>query len=206
MSDVQTARFGRYLQSLFNLKQLHTLGEILPDAIPVIDLEQPRPENELFLGNDLCMGKGTDTGGALLYAQVGCGFNTTPSANALGSVIIIEEVFVSVSVAQEVGLSYGSMSALASAGSASKLDTRRFQQAPLGTVRFDNDAAAAPTAFWAQVVPADQTLSIKGPFVLSQVVGSFERAGLIVSCGTAATTLRASFRWRERALQPSDLL
>lgn len=206
MADIQSARFGRYIQSLFNLKQRATLGEVLPDCMPTIDVDKPRPEDELFLGNDLCMGQSSNTGGAASFAQVGCGFNTTPTQQRPGSVIVIDSITVSSPTAQNIWLSLGSMSALANAGAVSKLDTRRYQQAPYGVVRDDNDIAAIPASFYRTQIVAGTSLLIPGPFVLAQVPGVFEAAGLIVTSGTALAALIVSFRWRERSLRADELI
>jgi len=207
MADIQSARFGRYLQSLFNLKQRVTLGEVMPDCLPTVEVDKPRPEDELFLGNDLCFGQAAQTGGAASFAQVGCGFITTPSAQRPGVVMVIEEVTVSSGTAQSISLSLGSMSALASvSGAVSKLDTRRYLQAPTGVVRDDNDIAAIPTGFFRSAIPVNTALRIPGPFVLVQVPGSFEAAGLIVTSHTALAPIIVSFRWRERMIRADELI
>lgn len=206
MAEVQTTRFGRYLQSLFNLKQALTLGEMLPDAIPTVELDNPRPENELFLGNDLCMGYGDITAAAGEFPQVSLGFPATPSQQRPGVAIVVEEIVCSTSVSSAVSLSFGSISAAAAQTTVSKLDTRRYQQAPMGSVR-ELSNAVNPAAFAIFTTPAAAgIIYIKGPFVLVPIPGVFEVAGLIVTGQTALTGLRAAFRWRERSVRADELI
>lgn len=211
MADIQSARFGRYLQNLFNLKQRATLGEILPDAIPTVELDKPRAEQELFLGNDLCAGTDEVTAAAGEFPQVSIGFPSVPSPQLPGSLVVIERIFLE-SIAGTplvVSCSFGSVSThTASASLMSKLDTRRYLQAPAAVVRH-NSIAAVPQAF-ARFALAGSTSKrmhmIPGPIVLCPIPGVFERAGFIVTGESLVSTLRATFWWRERQVRADELI
>jgi len=205
VADIQTTRFGRYLQALFNLKQALTLGEAMPDVVASVDLENPRPEGELFLGNDLCQGFDAVTAAAAEFSQVSLGFGATPSSQRLGSLIVIEKIIIRLGATGQVGLSFGSVAAHTASTQKVKTDTRRFAQAPfakLGT--FSN--AVLPTSFQTFAVTTNVPLIFDTNIVLCPVPGSFEQAGLIVSHETAATALRVGFQWRERQVRADELV
>lgn len=207
MADVQTARYGRYVQALFNLKQALTLGEALPDVVPSLDLENPRPENEIFLGNDLCQGYGDITAAAGENPQVGVGFRAAPGARTPGAILVVDKFTVASPAAQQaVTLSFGSISTGWNDGDGpgAKLDTRRYPQAPAGNVR-ERSNPVNPAAF-ANLVAPTSGATYYGPWVLVSVPGLFEVAGLIVTGQAVLSQIRVTFSWRERALRPDELI
>lgn len=205
--DIQVPRFGRYIQRLFGLRQALTLGQALPDVMASLDLEQPRAENDLFLGNDLCSGFGELTAAAAEFAQVSIGFAATPTQARPGSMIVLEKIYIRVANSARVNLSFGSVAAHAAvgAGQSVKTDTRRFAQAPVAKVGTLSNAVL-PTGFLRVACIANTQVVVETPgIVLVPVPGFFEQAGLIVSHETANQLLTVGFQWRERPVLPDEL-
>lgn len=208
MADILGGRFGRLVQALFNLNQPLTLGQALPDVMPVIDIEQPRPEMEIFSGNDLAHGWGNATAVAAF-----------PSVALLnpensGRVVIITGITAAFSIVNQTAVltTCDASSWIAVAGT-----TVSAERAFRDTRRTINPTTSFPAAVLAQrsttlagalqqfarhFIPPVETVEISEacPIVLAP-----DRGLVVTSDAAISANLACQFTWRERSLGQQEL-
>lgn len=196
MADIQTPRFGRLSQALFNLKQSLTLGEAMPDALPVYSLTQREPDFEVHAGVDLCRARITTPAVA---GQGGWAILLNPAGS--GKIVVVDEVNVASAGTTLVYMVMGGGGG-AAATLPSFTDYRRaLQGRPTTQLQFQNTAVSiAAVAMSAARVLANTTLTIPGPIVLTPG-GSFT-----VEATTFNQIHDFAFRFRERVMDPGELL
>lgn len=199
MSDIQLGRFGQFLQGLFNLKQRHILGTVLPDVMPVIDVERRLPENEATAGVDLCA---CWTTVAAVAGERGNFTLTLPASS--GRVAIIDRVTVHAAAAGTYRLQMGSGTPTGATGAFSQfLDTRRRLTRATAVVRTSSSVGSLTTnGFFSMMVLATTSQRWDGAVVLAnnpQLVGNGP-VFLMVECQTANQAFDVSVSWRERDL------
>jgi len=199
--DIQEPRFGRLVQALFNLKQRLTLGQALPDVMPTLSIDNPRPEMEIFSGNDLC-------GGMLevpaVAAQLGFGVLRNPTSS--GRLVILEQIIVTTAAA--AGAYKWGINTAGSVGAAGVqtpllMDTRR---TPLGSANAlasvcqmlmgSSAASLLPNAIQEARAVANSTYTFNLPGAVVLQPGTY----VLVERQTANEAFQVSFAWRERAM------
>lgn len=196
--DIQLARFGRRLQSQFGLRQLHTLTTLLGDVLPVVDIDRPLPDGQVFQGVDLCIGRSGLVGGA--------GQNATVSLSCAPSrIVTVEGVWISTQTTQQINMLFQE-SIAGAAGLSRYRDYRRaLQGVPASSVISLSDPAPPATSFWGEYVLANTPYYVPLDIVLVQRPGTIVPTLLTVVATTVATTLNATFLWRERLPQPDEV-
>lgn len=199
MADIQIGRFGQLLQGLFNLKQRHVLGNVLPDVMPVLDVENRRPENEALAGSDLCA---AFTPVAAVAGNLGNATLTLPASS--GRIAVIERIIVRAGSALQYRLQIGSGTPVGATGAFSQfMDTRRRLTRATCVIRTSSSAASLTTNGFCSFGVGNQTLSAwEGAVVLAnnpQLVGNGP-VFVMVEAQTANTAFDVSFQWRERDL------
>lgn len=194
MADIQTGRWGRLAQVAFNLKQRMTLGQVMPDVLPVFDLEHRAPDFDIHAGVDHGMIYGAQAGVA---AQTAWLIFRNPTGS--GKIHTVDELAVSCPALSTVYLNMG--------GAGSNLatvpmfcDYRRAQQGrPVADVQGLNSAASvAAIAMASYYAPANVTLTVKGPWIITP------GGTLLVENSTLNTAMAVTFRFRERIMQPGE--
>lgn len=200
MADILTGRFGRLVQALFNLNQPLTLGDAVPDVMPVMNIEAPRPEMEVFSENDLGFGFQEQTGAALEFPVVSLGIGAGRS-----KLIVVEDFRVSCAVANFIRVSIESLTGTASNFWGMRDFRRGVQGSPAARVTSRSTAAPPSTtermgfhiaAGQSMLVPCDVILASVGP----------SSAPAISVWGDIASTIDVSFRWRERPIGQQEVL
>lgn len=196
MADIQTGRFGPLVQALFNLKQRLTLGQVFPDVMPVLDLEQPRPEMEIFSGNDLFWGYHLQ---APVAAENSQALFAMPAA--AGRLAVIEEIIISntsgATAEYLINTSTGGTAGATVAGTTR--DTRRNVVASTMRVTLGTSPIPSTTAYRQIVVPNNTAVRVLDrPLVLAPRGAS--NANLLVQCQTVNLSMRVNLAWRERIL------
>lgn len=202
MNFLQSTRHSNLLRALLNLKDRNVLETVGSEVLPVVDVENERPELQIFNFNDLAAGFGAVTGAA---GQNGAVFIANP-ANS-GILVVLEKVLAFVSAAQTIEAKFDTDVTTGSAGSLGFMDTRRVFGAPSGVVASCVARLRLRTSETATVVNTiarfTATTSIQSVDQCEGVVLSPGRAfGL--NCTTNATTITGLFRWRERVIEPTE--
>lgn len=196
-AEVQNTRFGRLMQAAFNLKQRLTLGETLPDVMATFPISnrEAQPELEVHAGVDFCRAYALT---ANVAAQVPSVLFSNPAGS--GKVATIDEM-VFTGGGGNLFLSMGGAGA-AAATLPSYTDFRRAQQGrPTCRLQTLSAAAATPAvAMWAQGMVNGVAVYFAGPIVLTP------GGSLWAEHSTVNTSLYGSFRWRERVLEPGELI
>lgn len=204
MAEILGGRWGRYLQSLFNLNQALTLGEVLPDVLPTVNVEQPRPELELFLGNALYWGYHSVAAVAAQNGQVLLSMPATSDGSG-NMVAVVEKIRIlnttAGAVTYTLNFSTGGTPGATVAGTCR--DTRRPAVASASRVTAGTTAAPSTTYYQAVVIPANTTLVLDDPIVLAPRGAS--AANLLVQMQTVNAALSVGFAFRERRLWPQEL-
>lgn len=202
MADIQTGRWGRIAQAAFNLKQALTLGQALPDVLPVFDLNSPDPSLRYHANDDYASAY---VGVPAVAAQYGQAILQLP-ANA-GRILVIEDVIVSCAATTGFQVTIGGASVLLGSAPVSYSqfrDTRRSGR-PSGTVRYTSSVALGPNPGAQALALANTPARFEGPWIMSQTpVSSLPSPYLVVECGAVNTVFYATFRWRERTMEPAE--
>lgn len=201
MADIQTGRFGRLLQSVFNLKQRMTLGQTMPDVLPVFSLDNTQPEMKLHVGETLCSAFVLQVAVA---AQNGrCALQMPLSS---GRVAIVDEVAIWSAAAAEYRLHLTAGVFGSDGGTLEQYCDTRLSGRPVCTTRVNSAAGALGGALASYAAPANQSILIKEPFVLGNgfLTGASVATALVVECENVNQAFNVSFRWRERVLEPQE--
>lgn len=194
MADIQTGRFGPLVQALFNLKQRLTLGQVFPDVMPVLDLEHPRAEMEIFSGNDLYWGFHAVSAVAGQNGQVV--FSMPASA---GRIAIVEKIIAVDNVGPGLFLLNTSVGGTAGATAAGVIrDTRRSTVASSARVTLATSAIPSTTNYQL-LAGLTGTPAVCDTKIVIAPRGS-DTANLLVQHQTANRVLNVGLVWRERNL------
>jgi len=197
-TELQQHRYDALMRRVGDLKGPGAkVGEVLEEVFPIVDLESP-PAELYALG-------GTALGfGGTAVTAVAAEFSRAQVFNPLGSGKIITVTSALFSVPTTDGIRWGLVNAalLTGVGTEVQRDPRLgFTSAPVGEIRRNTTAAAAP-ATGQTVLLADT------PFTLTDLNGLAvlpEGFGLEASPRTVNIALFATFFWRERVAEPSEL-
>lgn len=201
--DIQTGRFGRYVQALLNLKTRLTLGQALPDVMPVLDLERVRPEMEMHTGNSLA---GTLVRVTAVAGETGRAVMLMP-ANS-GKVAIVERIEVNVGTATaSFNLSQVLVPPTTTPASTTpQWRDVRLSGVPVCTFGIDSDTVLLANPIANLRNAAGSMGLFLGPYVLANVnqAGGILTPALVVECETANQAFNVSWQWRERQLEPQE--
>lgn len=203
--DIQTGRFGRYVQALFNLKQRMTLGQALPDVMPCIDLERPRQEMEIHSGNFL------SAGSVNVPAVVGeFGFACFRLPPASGRIAVLEEIVICCDTTRVFQIATG----VGSVGTISATNTPLFTdfrtqpgQRAVCEMRTGSTIVSLTSDFIAtRRALANTNVSCNIPFVLANLslAGVLAAPIVVIEVQVTNQAFQVSYRWRERAIDSQE--
>jgi hypothetical protein len=186
VADIQTGRWGRLVQAAFNLKQALTLGQALPDVMPVFDITHVDESLRYHANEDYAGGSMTVPAVAAQYSQA---ILQLP-ANS-GRIVVVDRVVVYCGTAP---VSYTQFR-----------DSRRGGR-PSASVRTWSSVALGPNPTLLSASPVAFTpIVIEGPWVLSQTpVTGLPSPYLVIECNLVNTAFYASFAFRERTMEPAE--
>jgi len=197
VTELQTGRYDQLLRRTGDLKGPGSkVNDVLEELFPTIDVEQVPYELLALEGTALAAGGAVRAAVAAVNNRIQL-FNPAGS----GKLVTVTLIHIQVGAGQDVALGLAAV-ALATAIGTDRLRDGRFGVGlnPSAQVRFDTNAAVSPTTFRFRVNTAGDTLEdTKGLYILTP------GTGLTVTTSTVQTSLTASFFWRERVAEPSEL-
>ena len=196
--EVQQTRWDRVIRRVSgSIGPGSRVGETLPELFPVLDVENLQPELYLLGGTLLAMGSSTLTAGGGLTANIGI-FNPAGS----GKLITVTRAWVFISNSVSILWSTNHTAFTTLVTDTISRDTRvPLPELPVGQIR-EETAAAAITPNGRALVPANET------FILSDDNGIAVLApgtGFAIGSENFIVTLTASFMWKERVAEQSEL-
>jgi hypothetical protein len=204
VADIQTGRWGRLVQAAFNLKQALTLGQALPDVMPVFDITHVDESLRYHANEDYAGGSMTVPAVAAQYSQA---ILQLP-ANS-GRIVVVDRVVVYCGTAPAgFQATLGGANAMVGAAPVSYTqfrDSRRGGR-PSASVRTWSSVALGPNPTLLSASPVAFTpIVIEGPWVLSQTpVTGLPSPYLVIECNLVNTAFYASFAFRERTMEPAE--
>jgi len=192
---------GRYDQLLRRVGDLKGPGSKVSDALgelfPMIDVENLPPELYLLSGTRLCFGGASEGPSAGNFARVQV-FNPADS----GNILTVTSAVFSTNTTQIIRWALTTVEHPTVVTAARFRDSRLpVGEAPLGQIRTRDDAGAATPIGVLRVTLAE-------PVVLQDPNGLAVLApdtGFEVGADSANTGVRATFYWKERPTQPSEI-
>lgn len=202
MADIQTGRFGRLVQSVFNLKQRMTLGQVLPDVMPTFSLSNLPSELQLHANNDLCVGTAVEAASPGNSSKIALQMPLNS-----GKVAVIEQIHVANvgAAAQQVRVALAAGTVLSDGGNLEQFRDTRRPGRPVCQIR-RGTAALSGGQCAVLAVPVGQTVVLAVPFVLGTglLTGAQVATALQLENVTLNEALTATFYWRERELEPQE--
>ena len=198
MPEIQQTRYDRLIRRVTgSIGPGSNVAEIITELFPMIDVERV-PGELLKLG-------GTRLGfGGILLGAVVAEAPKIQLFNPADSGLLVTVTTILASVSQDAQISFGVTPILFAndPGINSERDTREGTlQRPTATIRTLSDGTGGPNFFPALLLARD-------PITLTDENGVFILApgsGVTVSSTTLNTSLTASFLWRERPAELSEL-
>jgi len=203
VNEIQIGRYNSLLHKLLAMKEGAPSPILAPEIIPVVVLENDRPEWRFLEGVILRAGGGSQAaGGAGTVAMYG--LRNPVGSNAL---LVVERVFIGTTTISVFTIqTLNQDSALTAANFGFPRDNRvsgaagAVAKAGVGICVGGSAATGFTNAkdLVSLLVPANVTSVFDLSFVLQP------GTELIILCGTANLAFRASFAWSERSMEPSE--
>ncbi len=199
MTQIQMSRYDALLRRVADLKGPGSkVNDVLEELFPVIDVENVPGELLFLMGTKVAYGGTSVNAEAASFAKIQL-FNPTGS----GHLLTLTKVIFSGTVSSRYVWDIKVTPETAAFNVERILDTRQgTDELPVGQIRFTLDVAS-PT-FTATV-----RLLASTPYKLENENGLAILApgtGFTIGCLTPNATMEASFYWRERVAEPSELL
>lgn len=198
MTPIQQTRYDALLRRVADLKGAGSkVNTVLEELFPVLDVESVPGELLNLMGTDICMGGETRGSSATTFAKVQI-FNPLGS----GKLITVSTLVMTLS-------STGSMRVgLVDAALATETVVNRFRDTrrgivanPVAQIRNGEDTVATPDPGVFRVI-ANTTVNVTDPNGVAVLSPGF---GLEVSHNAFNLAIWATFFWRERVAEPSEL-
>lgn len=201
MPDIQTGRFGRLIQTVFNLKQRMTLGQTLPDVMPTFELSDVQPEFKLHVNEAMCVGYYLNVavagqrGRTALQLPLGC-----------GKIAVVDKIVIWTGAGAEFRLHLTAGVFGADAGAVEQLRDVRMAGRPVCQMRFNTAAGALGGAYASYNNLANVNTEISEPVVLGTglLTGAQVASALVVEAEAVNQSFSTTFYWRERLLEPQE--
>jgi len=200
MAELQQNRYDKLIRRVGGIIGPGSMvAEAITELFPMIDVENVPGELLALMGTRIAFARGDVLSGAAVRPQIQL-FNPVGSA----TIITVTNMFVSALVLNEISwaLSNTAMTSLSARGSLR--DTRLRDPAAnrsVGEIRFQTTAVPVGGAN-AIVLLANTTFNISDPNGICVLSPGF---GLDVEAIVGASRLIASFSWRERTLETSEI-
>lgn len=200
MTELQTSRYDRIMRRVGDLKGPGSkVAEVIAELFPMIDMENLPGELLALGGTGLAWGNATVTAVAAMSGRVQL-FNPEGS----GTLMTVSQVQAQNSALNDdftLGVTNTALSALQA--TRGFRDSRfGFATLPLGEIRQDVTAVASPNHFRVSI-EALFSFKISDENSVACLTPGF---GLNVSSIVQNTTIKVAIAWRERAIEPSELL
>ena len=199
MSEIQQTRYDQVLRRVCGLLGPGSkVSDALSELFPMISVEQLPGELLVLGGTVSAFGSFDLTAAAGQFARIGVR-NPTGSEN----IITVTSMFVAVTTSQTIAWGHSASTLANLQNNQRPRDTRRIglNVLPLGEIRSES-AIAVPTSTGRTRLIAQTPFLIHDPDGLAILLPgrSFDVAGVL-----AASRLLATFYWRERPAQQSEL-
>lgn len=200
MADLQQTRYDKLVRRVANIVGAGAIvTETLQEVFPVFDLENV-PAELLVLGGWRLAHRGTDITPAAGNTSASQLFNPVDS----GHVIVLTTVTASTIANDTIGYRLDTTPLTSSNGFGQFRDARAgdpITDAAVGNTRINNNLAIAPLAEFRSAASIVNVLEDK-PAVAVLLPGN----GFTLGGQTAANRLIINYWWRERVLEPSELV
>jgi hypothetical protein len=203
VNEVQAGRYGRLLQRLMNIKGSGSpTPQLAGDLEPGITLETDRDEWAYLAGDKLCSGCSDLAGAATFLSEIKIG-------NPIGSgiLVIVDAVIVGAPANLLARFGLGATMPVVGANNGVPRDTRWFRNA--GAIAAQSGARFAGTNNAGSTITIQTQLMriVANTSLLVPVRTILHPADVTFSVDpvTVNTALCATFYWRERAIEPSEL-
>lgn len=198
MNELQQNRYDQILRRVAGLIGTGSkVSEVLTELFPVLDVERVPGELLVLGGTRLCWGGTNATGAAGQNIRIQL-FNPVDS----GTLITVSSVHIGTGAAQFIRA--GITNVALTTGIATQLfrDIRAGPTSrPTGEIRTQSSVAAAPATVLLRFVLNDQMV-LNDENSVAVLAPGF---GMEVGSNNAATEVNATFFWRERAAEQSEL-
>lgn len=211
MNEIQTGRFGRILQGILAIRDKNPSGVIAPEIVPALVLENDRPE-WAYLGNErLCASAFPfAAGGVGFYGEV---YLTNPTGS--NCLAVLEEIEFLQTGTSAVQFELGQMSTPNASPSVGTFvcvttDTRDASNiagsALQTSCRVEGHYTATPSANRAIRYAMSRT-NTDAKMARFQRIDQILTPGtqMILTCITANTEFLCSWKWRERAIEETEV-
>ena len=202
-NEIQVGRYSALLQRLFAIKGAAPSPQLSSEIMPTFPLEVDRPEWKYLANERLCWGVGAQAAvaGERSHVQL---VNPTQSS----ALMVIERLLIAPTGGTTVRI--GHMDSPMSGGGVAQAasgfrDSRlaRGSQVSSGQVWTGSDAAVLVTS---QLHNVGFTGTPNPGFVMEHSIVLTPGTGLGLACFTVNIPLSVNFAWRERKLEPDELL
>jgi hypothetical protein len=199
VNEIQVGRVNAILTKLLSMKEGSPSPVLAPEVLPVVVLENDRPEYVFLGGGKLCAG-GLEQAAVALERPFVQLFNPVGS----GVLLVVHYAKFESTTTQQIQVGLSRTPATTNpAGAAGPRDLRGVAIGSLGVVgqmRSQTSTLAQPAFYliYDHVHVNFEPGFLPFPIILDP--GS----GLLISGTTNATNMRASFAWTERALESSE--
>lgn len=198
MSELQQNRYDQLLRRVGDLKGPGSkVNDALSELFPVIDVERVPGELLILMGTDICVGAGQLLGAAGQVGRIQV-FNPVGS----GKIITVTTVLMTANVTTTLRMGISTTALTSGIGTETFRDTRRpAGSRPTGQMRQQSSVALAG-ANWQFNAISQTTVPLHDENGIAVLQPGF---GLDVSPAAPAFTTVATFMWRERVAEPSEL-
>jgi len=205
-NEINVGRYGKILGKILGLRERNPSGEIATEIFPNITLENDRPE-WLFLANERLCRAGDEQSGVAGQVSA-CALTANVNTNVLG---VVDHFLISTNSAQliQVGLAAALLATVNNCRILDARDPKYVNDDPLQCTLQSSKSTTATTFLSANRtiaeirLPTNGTMRFDGPFIL---FGGPASTSIVVQGTTANTAIGVSWAWRERTIDPSELL
>lgn len=198
MTELQQSRYDSLMRRVGDLKGPGSkVNDVLEELFPVLDVEQVPGELLILAGTDLCVGAGSIAGAVGEVGRIQL-FNPVGS----GKIMTVTTVISSFTGNSTMRLGISVTPLTNGVGTETFRDTRRAGASqPTGQIRTVSSVAFA-NATWQFAVLANRPQFIHDP---NGIVVLSEGFGIDTSPADTVLFTLATFMWRERLAEPSEL-
>lgn len=196
--EIQTTRYDQLIRRVAGIIGPGSkVAEVITELFPMIDVENVPGELLRLSGTFIAFGGASITGAAGQSGRVQL-FNPADS----GNLITVSHVDVGVDASQTVRYGVGTIALTTGVATQVHRDTRTpITQRPIGQIRTQSSVALAPATGQVRLL-ANSTFRVFDP---NGVAVLLPGSGLEVGASNNATLVVATFFWRERVAQESEL-